>query len=254
MAVVAIVGAAALVAGAMLASLGGASVADGAASSFDKPMRVVRVPLPRDPQNPEAKARVSCFYHSSFMVKEIDLGEKGADRLSIVRSAGAACRREQAAGETVIGEWAGYFKGVKGDYVFFDADDGWNSGVGFAIFAAADGKKLFEDVAKGKLQSIEVTSAGIALRYVRVYGATCSLAADKAGCWAQIKRDTDLVGASPPDCAAAYERERKRTPAMAAQVLTDPTVIDYAVAVALTADAKKITPASGKAIACRPAE
>jgi hypothetical protein len=249
------VGISAFVTAALLAGLGSASAAaDAVAPSFDKPMKVARVPLPHDPQNPQAKARVSCFYFPSFMVKEIDLGEKGAERLSIMPGAGAACRREQAADEKVIGEWAGYFKGVKGDYVFFDADDGWNDGVGFAIFAAADGKKLFEDVAKGKLQSIELTPAGIALRYVRVYGATCSLAADKAGCWAQIKRDTDLVGASPPDCAAAYERERKRTPAMAAQVLTDPTVIDYAAAVALTADAKKITPVSGKAIACRPAE
>ena len=137
--------------------------------------------------------------------------------------------------------------------MFFDADDGWNEGLGFAIFAAPGGKKLFEDVAK-KLHAVEATPGGITLRYLRVYGATCSLAADKAGCWAQIQRDTSLAGASPPDCAAAYEREARRTPAVAQQALADPTVIDYEAAAALTADASKITPVSGKALACRPAE
>jgi hypothetical protein len=244
-----------LVASVVLGSLAAAPAAGAASSLFDKPMKVVRVPLPRDPENPQAKARVSCFYYPHVMVKEIDLGEKGAEQLSIVPGAGGApaCRREKADGETVLADWSGYFNGVKGDYVFFDADDGWNDGMGFAIFAAADGKKLFEDAAK-KLRAVELTPAGITLRYLRVYGATCSLAADKAGCWAQIKRDTDLVGASPPDCAAAYAREQKRIPAMAQRALADPTVIDYEATVTLAADAKKITPVSGKALACRPAD
>jgi hypothetical protein len=244
-----------LIAGVVLASLAVASAADATSPLFDKPIKVTRVPLPRDPQNLQAKARVSCFYYPTVMVKEIDLGEKGADQLSIVPSAGGApaCRREKAADEKVIADWAGYFKGVKGGYVLFDADDGWNDGVGFAVFAAADGKKLFEDVAK-KLHAVDTAPAGITLRYLRVYGATCSLAADKAGCWAQIKRDTGLAGASPPDCAAAYKREQERIPAMAQQALADPTVIDYEATAALTIDAKKITPVSGKALACRPAE
>jgi hypothetical protein len=88
--------------------------------------------------------------------------------------------------------------------VFFDADDGWNDGVGFAIFAA-DGKKLFDDIAKS-LHAIDVTPAGIAVRYIRVFGAYCSLRADAAGCWQRIKRDTGLAVASPPDCTAAYAR------------------------------------------------
>ena len=45
-----------------------------------------------------------------------------------------------------------------------------------------------------------------------------------------------------------------RGPAMVQQALADPTVIDYEATAALTADAQKITPVSGKAIACRPAE
>ncbi len=61
-----------------------ARTADAASSVFDKPLQVVRVKLPPDPLNPQARARVSCFYFAHVMVKEVDLGEKGADQLSIV--------------------------------------------------------------------------------------------------------------------------------------------------------------------------
>jgi hypothetical protein len=207
----------ALAAGALTAGL--ASVALAAPALFDKPTQVARVPLSHDPQNPQAKARVSCFYYPHFMVKEIDLGEQGAEPLSIVPLAASTkpgCRRENAVDETVIaaGDWTGYFKGVKGDFVFFDADDGWNDGVGFAIFAA-DGKKLFGDIAKS-LQPIDVTPAGFAVRYIRVFGASCSLRADAAGCWQQIKRDTGLAGrrrrtAPPPMRARRSERRSSRS-------------------------------------------
>jgi hypothetical protein len=245
----------ALAAGALTAGLASAALA--APALFDKPTQVARVPLSHDPQNPQAKARVSCFYYPHFMVKEIDLGEQGAEQLSIVplvASTKPGCRRENAVDETVIaaGDWTGYFKGVKGDFVFFDADDGWNDGVGFAIFAA-DGKKLFDDIAKS-LHAIDVTPAGIAVRYIRVFGASCSLRADAAGCWQQIKRDTGLAGASPPDCTAAYARAQKRTPAIAQQVIADPTVIDYEAEAAIAAGAQKIAAVSGKAIGCRPAQ
>jgi hypothetical protein len=122
--------------------------------------------------------------------------------------------------------------------VFFDADDGWNDGVGFAIFAA-DGKKLFDDIAKS-LHAIDVTPAGIAVRYIRVFGAYCSLRADAAGCWQRIKRDTGLAVASPPDCTAAYARAQKRTPAIAQQVIADPTVIDYEAEAAIAAARKRL--------------
>jgi hypothetical protein len=72
---------------------------------FDKPTQVARVPLSHDPQDPQAKARVSCFYYPHFMVKEIDLGEQGAEQLSIVplvATTKPGCRRENAVDETVI--------------------------------------------------------------------------------------------------------------------------------------------------------
>ncbi len=228
-----------------------------AAGLFEKPTSVVKVPLAPDPLNPQAKPTLSCFYFGSFAVKQVDRGEVGADRLSIVPvSAGKekpACREDKADGEIVLDSaaWTGYFKGVKGDYAFFDAADGINGGLGFAIFAAS-GAKLFDDVAKG-IHSAKLVGPGIALKYRRVYAAKCSLFADSAACWAEIKKETGLAQASPPDCAAAYKREQKRTPANAQQAASNPTVIYYEVETVVTGGGGRISPAEGK-VSCEPAE
>jgi hypothetical protein len=222
---------------------------------FDKPAEVVKIPLAPDPLNPQAKPMLSCFYFRGFAVKQIDRGEVGAERLSLLPIAAGekpACAEDKAANEIVVDgvEWSGYFKGVKGDYVFFDAADGWNSGVGFAIFAAS-GKKLLEDVGMG-FRAIELADATIALKYRRVYGAKCSLFADPPGCWSAIRQETGLTQPSPPDCAAAYKSEQKRTPASAQEVAADPTVIFYEVDTVLTGGAPRISAAPGK-ISCEPA-
>ena len=183
-----------------------AQAADGL---FDAPIKLVRLPLPADPANPQAKAQLSCFYFPRFMIKEVDLGELGAEQLSVIPVAQGAkrpvCKRENIDGEIVIpgDEWSGYFWGVKGGYVFFSAEDGWNGGMGFAVFDM-NGKKLFEDAAK-TWHSIQAVGPGATLRYQRVYEAPCSLKGeDGTGCWQQIQKDTGLASASAPDCAATY--------------------------------------------------
>src|ERR1700761_2518217 len=175
----------------------GASASDGAAALYDKPIKVVHLPLPRDPQNPDAKAVLSCSYYPHFMVKQVDLGEEGADQLSIVPISGAqpACARANLATEKVISsdDWSGYFDGVKGNYVFFSAGDGTNGGMGFAVFTS-DGKKNYDDVAK-KWSAIDVTSTGLSLKYARVYEAKCALHVGADACWQKIKTDTALTDA-----------------------------------------------------------
>ena len=245
----------ALLLGLALAALPAAAQASGL---FDTPIKLVRLPLPADPANPQAKAQLSCFYFAHFMVKEVDLGEPGAEQLSILPIVAGAkrpvCKRENADGELVVqGEdWSGYFWGAKGGYIFFSAEDGWNGGMGFAVFDA-DAKKLFEDAAK-TWHSIQATGSAVTLRYLRVYEAPCSIKSDDgAGCWQQIQKDTALTAAMP-DCTAPYEAEQRRTPNLAQQVLNDPTVIDYEAAVALSAGGHATKPTTQKVLNCRPAE
>jgi hypothetical protein len=73
---------------------------------FDKPVSTQIIPLPLDPSNPRApKAKRSCCYYPNFIVKEVDLGEKGAEELAIVRISRSAknppCNMKNA-GEIII--------------------------------------------------------------------------------------------------------------------------------------------------------
>ena len=249
----------AVMAGIVLAGLAGFAGTSAAAGLFDTPTKLLRLPLAADPANPEAKAQLSCFYYPHFMVKEVDLGELGSEQLSIIPIAAGqkkpTCRRENSPEEKIVSpnDWSGYFWGVKGGFVFFSAEDGWNGGMGFAVFTAADAKKIFEDAAK-TWRSIQLTASGVTMRYQRVYEAACSLLTDESACWQQIGQDTGIAAKKAPDCTATYAAEQKRTPSFATQVLSDPTVFDYDVAVTVTADAVKKTPVSNKVLNCRPAE
>jgi hypothetical protein len=235
-------------------------MANDPSSLLDRPLKVTHVALPRDKDNPQAKPQLRCSYYADFMVKEIDLGEEGAAQLSVVRGHDPRCVQKDAADEKIISpdDWTGYFRGAYGDYIFFDAEDGWNGGLGFAVFNI-DAKKLFDDVAKDwKTVSLATAPgpAGISprralmLRYVRVYSAKCSLAAaDPNSCWQKIQRDTGLHGAAP-NCQADYAREQKRTPRSAE--FNDPTAIEYDAATTLAADGVRIAAVAGVPPKCRP--
>jgi hypothetical protein len=236
--------------------LSGNALAKDADGLFDKPASVAKIPLAPDPLNPQAKPTLSCFFFKAFAVKQIDLGEVGAQQLSVVPlppgGAPYKCREANAEGEKVADakDWSGYFKGVKGGYVFFDAADGINSGLGFAVFDASSGKKLFDDVSMD-IHAIKLTPSGIAIGYRRAYAAGCSLFADAAGCWAKIKQDTGLTGTAP-DCNAAYKRDLQKWKDRAKEIASSPTVIYYEAQTVLESGAAKTSPAAGK-VTCAPA-
>lgn len=183
-----------------------------AGASFDKPLskRTVDLGLSRSGNH----GKVTCYVFSKFMVKEVDLGEKGADRLAIVpltKGIVPRCTRAKGKTEMVINpdEWSGYFKGVKGDLVFFDADDGVNGGVGFAVYDGNNGKKIFEDVALGALDFPETQDSKVSARYVRVFDSQCNVLQDEATCWAKIKNAIGLDSATVPDCKKGYEKSAR---------------------------------------------
>jgi hypothetical protein len=95
--------------------------------------------------------QVRCFSFGHFMVKEIDAGEIGDERIAIVPLASAgervACQAKNAAAERVIPSesWSGYFLGAKGDYIFLSAGDGVNGGLGFSVYHGTDGISIFQD-------------------------------------------------------------------------------------------------------------
>lgn len=244
-------------------------------SLFDKPLHETHLLLPRDSNNPHNKPMLSCFYYPNFMVKQIDLGEEGADQLSILHvvkgHAEPPCRRANAKDEMVIDPktWGGYFEGVKGDFVFFVAEDGFNGGLSFAVYIVSDVDcaKIFEDAAISKVRAIAFTTVDLLsdpknasestlkLRYRRVYLADCSLRTDEKNCWGRIRPITGLTEVTPPNCSTAYEAGEKRGAESVEDADSDPSVITYVVEVILNQwnPVVRVTPVS-KAMECYPAE
>ncbi len=227
------------------------------AESFDKPVSKRVVNLGRSPHTPSQSARVSCYYFADFMIKEIDMGEKGADRLSITpvaKGAPPGCGKLKTKAEKVIdaGEWSGYFKGVKAGYIFFDSDDHYNNGSPFAVYDAA-GKKLFEDSSEDALVFAQAPDSTWHVTYERVAEAGCVLTAS-ADCWDGVKKKFGLEG-PPPDCQKGYADQTRmyanescknqkagqdeclarETARMQQQLKDDPSIIAYPVDTALGA-------------------
>jgi hypothetical protein len=182
-------------------------------ASFDKPLSTKTIDLGPSGVAPQARTKITCYWFARFMVKEVDLGEKGAARLAIVRGTKKEvpdCTRLRDKTEMAVNpdDWSGYFKGVKGNLVFFDADDGWNGGMGFAVYDAKTGKKIFDDVALGDLDisDAQATDSGITVRYTRIVDSGCIVPKELGACWDKITLRFALRSATAPDCKAAYEK------------------------------------------------
>jgi hypothetical protein len=182
--------------------------------TFDKPIRQQRVDLGPSPYLLSGwHAHVTCYFFPKFMVKEVDMGEKGAERLGIVPvtpQSTRKCTRARSKEEKVVSneEWGGYFMGVKGGYVFLSGEDGWNGAEEFAIFDAGTGKKLFEDAAqpfrslatrKADISFVTKADQTIVMQYVRVVDDDCLILKDP-GCWPRMAKKYGLDPAIAPDC------------------------------------------------------
>ena len=182
--------------------------AQAADSVFDPPLNIKTQLFPETKD--AGKTTLTCGYYPHFMVKQIDEGEVGAFQLSIVPVTGGVnppCQRDNLPTEKVVkpDDWSGYFKGVKGDFVFFDAEDGVNGGLGFAVFTTGAGK-LFEDSAMGNLESATLDGGTLILRYTRVFAGECSDPLEGAKCWERIAAAAGIDKSAKPDCAAGYAK------------------------------------------------
>jgi hypothetical protein len=254
----------------------GAAALAAPASIFDAPRSTKVVKLPTASG---AKAAVTCRYYPSFMVKEVDEGEIGASQLAIVPttkdSTAPTCARNNLPNQKTIApnDWSGYFKGVKGDYVFFDAEDGVNGAMGFAVFDVA-AKKLFDDSASGQFKDVTVEGDTITLSYRRSFSARCSVVKEGASCWTQIATAAGLAAASSPDCARGYLEAKKEMAKARCEANEDksascvattlgeldrqrwdesPSVVTYDVRTVI-ASGRPTTTAAGPALSCHPAD
>jgi hypothetical protein len=196
---------------------------------FDKPLTKVRdlglSPYYQPSQH--MRKKLTCYQYPTFMVKEYDEGQKGAEWLSIIsfqQSKRPACSLSHVRGEKVIEwqEWSGYFKGGKDSFAFFDADDGANAGLPFAVYDTRTKRKVFEDSARlrgGNPERASMTDfhmsrddkQQLVLRYVRVVSADCNVMKKGDGCWNQFKAKYGIATKERPTCRG-YEHDDERTP------------------------------------------
>jgi hypothetical protein len=190
--------------------------------TFDPPLKKRIADFGPSPYYPggNVRSKLTCYFYRTFMVKEYDEGQKGAEWLSILpidKGAASACVRSHVPGEKVIEEpeWRGYFKGAKGNLVFFNADDGMNGGFPFIVYDAKIGQKIFEDSAydssmwskkaqDSPFNRLRVTSAQdgqVSLRYLRVVEANCDLHTEKISCWEQVRKKLALKSPQMPVCS-----------------------------------------------------
>ena len=250
-----------------------------AGSPFDAPLQVRHVRLPPDPQNPNAKRQVSCFYYRSIVVKQVDYGEVGAERLAllpVLYGNATPCRAARESNEYVIpaDSWSGYFKGVKAEYAFFDAPDGTNGGLGFMVMRVYGRRSLFEDTAQHGIESLDIQEGTLRLRYQRVFAADCSVLTAGNECRERLVHDTGVAERSFSICAQGYQAARQmmakgrcnaqghKEPAcvsdelarLGAQKWDDaPTVIVYEVEASLN-DEGPVISRRGDALACHPSD
>jgi hypothetical protein len=221
-----------------------AQVAAPSESPFDQPVRKVVVDLGPSEfhmPNQNAHSTLSCFYYPHFLVKELDLREKGATWDAIVPVHGGVapkCEQAMQDGEMRLdqAEWSGYFSGVVGDLVFLDASDGLNGSEAFKVVDAASGRTIFQDEAKrryrvknntlvweGERLRIERRPNGVpVLTYLRAYRADCALPKDGAECWSKIRAATGLKQLVAPTCTGLFKDHPE-----------DPSVVFYPVRVEL---------------------
>jgi len=229
---------------AALISLAGASESP---APFDRPIKVDVVALPKDELNPDAKPKITCSRYPAFMVKEVDLGEVGAEKLALL-AADAPCERADERERVIEDDIAGYLMGVSGGFVFFRAADGWNGGLPFVVYDAATGERLLDDSFEGdNFAAIRSGKGELTLDFRRVYTASCSLYLDGAACAKAIAADTGLPLKQLPDCASAYKAEIKRSPGHAGEIEKLPSVIVYPVEVAYVAGDTLRRPLDGPA-------
>jgi len=211
-------------------------VAVAQADYFDAPMKKKVVDFGPSPYYSGGKVRItlSCFFYATFMVKQYDEGQKGAEWLAIAPSKkgpGASCTRSHAVGEKVIEypEWTGYFKGAKGDLVFFIGADGINGAMPFVIYDSRTGAKMFEDSYYdadmwtkkppnspfNRLRIRKIPDGQILLVYLRVVGTDCDLYREKALCWEVVRNNLGVKTTQPPVCTG-YEDTTSRYPSSVA--------------------------------------
>lgn len=189
-------------------------------AGVEEPKKVERIDLP--PQCAICPpGRVTCSRYAAFTVREVDLGDIGAELLAIAphdpKKQPPACGRERMPGELSVtaGQetWCGYFEGARGNFAFFRSEEPRGGTRAFAAYDASTGQRVFTGEAVGPV-SVRSHGERVAIGWLRRTLAPCSPLAGGDACWNRIKEELGVADPAP-DCATSY-REANEAAAKAA--------------------------------------
>jgi hypothetical protein len=219
---------------------------------FDVPTKVDVIKLPVEQGAEDSAPAITCSRYAEFMVKEVDKGELGADKLALLPK-DAPCE-ETTAGETVIkDDMAGYYMEAKGNYVFFTTADGYNGGMQFVVIDAKTQKHLFDDsfALDEDVKTATIEGTKLTLGFKRVFTADCSLYDDTNGCGDKVKAATGLgKDIAMPDCKPVYDAYIKDNPDYASDTKANPSVIIYEASLIYDGTKAAVTPVAGATASC----
>lgn len=196
---------------------------------FDQPAKVLTVPPNLD------NDAVTCTFYADVMVRVSGTDTPAPDDAMLlprpVAPSGAACAAQPS--HAVELPSTGFdLSGRKGNFLVFEASDPTGAG-GMIIFDARSGRKLFED-GESSIIAVAVTQGALRLRYTRAVNASCSLLANRDGCWSTLLASGQIprgVFPGPPAreiCATTYRPNG--SPAVPGD---DPSMVSYPVSLTL---------------------
>jgi len=193
---------------------------------FDTPAKVITIPPNLD------QDAITCTFYADAMIQVSGTNTPAPDGAMLSRNpAGFACPAKPSQGVALPTE--GFdLSGRKGSFLIFEASDPTGAS-GLIIFDALSGRKLFAD-GESSITAAMVAQGVLRLRYVRAINASCSLLADRGGCWSALLASGQIprgLFPGPPaleSCAKTY-----RAAGSPAVPDDDPSMVSYPAALTL---------------------
>jgi hypothetical protein len=195
---------------------------------FDTPVKVITIPASGD------QDAVTCIFYADVMIRISGTDTPAPDNALLLphpaAPAAIACAKPSRG---VALPSSGFdLSGRKGDFLIFEASDPTGASE-LIVFDALSGRKLFDD-GESSITGVADIQGTLRLRYIRAINGSCSLLADRDGCWAALLAGGQIprgVFSGPPareTCARSY-----RLAASPAVPDDDPSMISYPVALTL---------------------
>jgi hypothetical protein len=196
---------------------------------FDTPAKVVTIPANGD------QDAITCTFYADVMIRISGTDTPAPDDAMLLQSpaapASSACATKPSQGVELPTE--GFdMSGRKSNFLIFEASDPTGAS-GLIIFDARTGRKLFAD-GESSITVVEDVQGTLRLRYVRAINGSCSLLANRDGCWSALLASGQIprgVFAGPPTretCTRTY-----RPAGSPAVPDDDPSMISYPVVLTL---------------------